>query len=137
MTKTKKPSPFSHVSEIYKQGGLFSGDEGYSQFVINKELSKNGSLIEFVNSIQHYDLKNEFHFKLVNWMYPLTRRPGFKAFPWIWKGSIKPNEDVTVIAKHFDESIENAKTYHQILNGSKEGKKQIKRLREIYGLENV
>ena len=37
----KKPSPFTHVGTIYKSKGKFGGDEGYSQYVINKELSKN------------------------------------------------------------------------------------------------
>ena len=50
----KKPSPFTHVGTIYKSKGKFGGDEGYSQYVINKELSKNGELVDFVNLVQQY-----------------------------------------------------------------------------------
>ena len=61
----KKPSPFTHVGSIYKSKGKFGGDEGYSQYVINKELSKNGDLVDFVNLVQQYTLSNELHFKLM------------------------------------------------------------------------
>jgi hypothetical protein len=51
---TKKPTPFTHVNDIYSRSSQFKGDEGYSQYVINKELSKNGELIDLVNVVQQY-----------------------------------------------------------------------------------
>ena len=61
----KKLSPFTHVGAIYKSKEKFGGDEGYSQYVINKELSKNADLVDFVNLVQQYTLSNELHFKLM------------------------------------------------------------------------
>jgi len=134
---TKKPTPFTHVNDIYNRSSQFNGDEGYAQFIINKELSKNGEAIDLVNVVQQYTLSNECHFKVMNSLFPYTKRPGFKQFPWIWKGSQKVEPIIEVISKHFNESIENSKTYYEILKGSKEGKKQLEYLENIYGLKNV
>ena len=134
---TKKPTPFTHVDNIYNTNAVFSGDDGYAQFIINKELSKNGEVIDLVNTAQQYTLNNECHFKVMNSLFPYTRRPGFKQFPWIWKGSQKVEPIIMVIAKHFNESIKNSKVYYEILNRSKEGKKQLDYLESIYGLKNV
>ena len=111
----KKPSPFTHVGTIYKSKGKFGGDEGYSQYVINKELSKNGDLVEFVNLVQQYPLSNELHFKLMQSLFSYSKRPGFKQFPWIWKGSSKVNKEVEVIANYYEESLDNAEKYYEIL----------------------
>tara|TARA_S200002703_G_C3802764_1_gene248231 strand:- start:725 stop:1141 length:417 start_codon:yes stop_codon:yes gene_type:complete len=137
---TKKPTPFTHVNDIYNRSSQFKGDEGYSQYVINKELSKNGELIDLVNVVQQYyspSLDNKLHFKVMNSLFPYSKRPGFKSFPWIWKGSKKVDPIIEVIAKHFDESIKNSKVYYEILKSSREGKKQLKYLENIYGLTNV
>lgn len=136
----KKPTPFTHVSDIYKTNSTFRGDEGYSQYVINKELSKNGETIDLVNLVQTYwspPLDNNLHFKVMNSLFPYSRRPGFKQFPWIWKGSKKVEPIIEVISKHFNESIENSKSYYEILKSTKEGKKQITYLEKVYGLKNV
>ena len=136
----KKPTPFTHVSDIYKTKSTFRGDEGYSQYVINKELSKNGEAIDLVNLVQTYwspPLDNNLHFKVMNSLFPYSRRPGFKQFPWIWKGSKKVEPIIEVISKHVNESIENSKSYYEILKSTKEGKKQIKYLEKVYGLKNV
>lgn len=133
---SKKTGPFDHVNEIYKSNGQFAGDDGYAQYIINKELSKNGELIEVVNEAQKYwdpAIPNELHFKLMNSIYPYSRRPGFKEFPWIWKGSQKAAPEVLGCAKYYDESIENAKTMVEILGQTKEGKKHLKWLAEVYG----
>jgi hypothetical protein len=124
------------VSDIYKRGAPFSGDEGYAQFIVNKELSKNGSMIDLVNAVQQYTLPNDIHFKLMNAFYPSTRRPGFKAFPWIWKGKQENKEEIELIAKYYKESTSNAETYYEILMQSDEGKEFVKWLRSIYGLDN-
>ena len=136
---TKKPTPFTHVNDIYSRSSQYKGDEGYSQYVINKELSKNGELIDLVNVVQQYyspPLDNKLHFKVMNSLFPYSKRPGFKQFPWIWKGSKKVDPLVEVISKHFNESIKNSKVYYEILKSSKEGKKQLKYLENIYGLKN-
>jgi hypothetical protein len=132
-----KLTPFNHVDLIYKGNSFsFGGDDGYSQYVINKELSKNGELIDIVNLVQQYQLENKFHFKVMNTVAPSTRRPGFKQFPWIWKGSTKVDDIIKIISIHFSESIENSKTYYEILSSSKEGKEKLKWLSKLYGLEN-
>ena len=132
----KKPSPFTHVGTIYKSKGKFGGDEGYSQYVINKELSKNGDLVDFVNLVQQYTLSNELHFKLMQSLFSYSNRPGFKQFPWIWKGSQKVNKEVEVISKHYEESLDNAEKYYEILKSSPKGKEKLKWLKRVYGLEN-
>ena len=136
MKKKTKLSPFTHVSGIYKSKGKFGGDEGYSQYVINKELSKNGDLVDFVNLVQQYTLSNELHFKLMQSLFSYSNRPGFKQFPWIWKGSQKVNKEVEVISKHYEESLDNAERYYEILKSTSEGKKKLKWLKRVYGLEN-
>lgn len=136
MSNEKTPTPFSHVTQIYKKNGEFKGGEGYVQFIINKELSKNGELIEVVNEAQRFwdpAIPNELHFKLMNGFYPYSRRPGFKQFPWIWKGSTKADPEVVGCAKYYEESIENAKVMVDILKQSKDGKKHLKWLAEVYG----
>ena len=40
-TKSNKKTPFTHSKKIYKSNTKFDGDEGYSQYIINKEISKN------------------------------------------------------------------------------------------------
>ncbi len=130
---SKKPTPFTHVNEIYKVGGSFKGDEGYAQYIINKELSKNGMLVELVNEIQQHTLTNNVHFKMMNGFFPYSRRPGFKQFPWIWKGSEKPTPEVLGVARYYEESLDNARVLTQILEQSKEGKKQLKHLAKVYG----
>ena len=132
----KKSTPFSHVTDIYKRGTTFSGDEGYAQFIVNKELSKNGDMIELVNIVQQYTMSNEIHFRLMNAFYPGTKRPGFKAFPWIWKGKKDNKVEVELIAKYYNESIDNASDYYEILIQSEEGCEFIKWLHSIYGLDN-
>ena len=132
----KKPSPFTHVGSIYKSKGKFGGDVGYSQYVINKELSKNGELVDFVNLVQQYTLSNGLHFKVMQSLFPYSSRPGFKQFPWIWKGSQKVNKEVEVIAKHYEESLDNAEKYYEILKSSPKGKEKLKWLKRVYGLEN-
>ena len=132
----KKPSPFTHVGSIYKSKEKFGGNEVYSQYVINKELSKNGELIDFVNLVQQYTLSNGLHFKVMQSLFPHSNRPGFKQFPWIWKGSSKVNKEVEVVAKYYEESLDNAETYYEILKSSSEGKEKIKWLKRVYGLEN-
>lgn len=134
---TKKPTPFTHVSDIYKRGAVFRGNDGYAQYIINKELSKNGDVISLVNHAQQFKLSNEHHFKVMNSMYPHSRRPGFKEFPWIWKKASGNDEEIEVIAKYYDESIANATDYHKILLQSKDGKKHIKWLMDIHGKSNV
>ena len=137
MIMSKKPTPFSHVNDIYNRNSTFQGDDGYAQFIVNKELSKNGELIDLVNVVQQYTLDNKSHFKVMNSLFPYSNRPGFKSFPWIWKGSQKVDPIIEVIAKHYNESIENSKDYYKILKSTKEGKKQIKYLERVYGLKNV
>lgn len=135
---TKPPTPFTHVANLYKRGASYEGDVGYVQYIINKELSKNGGLIELVNYIQAYSLPNEIHFKLLNEFYGGTRRPGFKAFPWIWKKPAnKIQDEVEIIAKYYGESIAHATDYHTILSMSDEGKEHIKWLMSIHGRDNV
>lgn len=134
---TKPPTPFTHVAELYKRRSSYRGDDGYAQYIINKELSKNGPLIELVNYIQAYPLPNDIHFRLLNEFYGGSRRPGFKAFPWIWKKSTKKIQDeVDVIAQYYDESKDHALEYHEILSKSKEGKEHIKWLLSIHGRDN-
>ena len=132
----KKPSPFTHVGTIYKSKGKFGGDEGYSQYVINKELSKHGELIDFVNLVQRYTWNNKLHFKVMQSLVSYSNRPGFKQFPWIWKGSNKVNKEVEIISKYYEESLDNAEQYYGILKSSPEGKKKLKWLKRVYGLEN-
>lgn len=129
----KKPSPFTHVNEIYKTNGQFMGDDGYVQYIINKELSKNGELIEVVNELQKYKLPNKIHFKVANDFYPHSTRPGFNRFPWIWKGSSDADPEVIGVSKYYEESIENSKVYVEIFKQTNEGKKYIKRLAKVYG----
>ena len=143
MTKKKKTeeeenkiSPFDHVKDIYKRGSKFQGDEGYVQFIINKELSNNGEVIDLVNLVQQYwspMLDNKLHFKVMNAVFPYSKRPYVK---WMWGGPRKVEPIIEVISKHFNESIKNSKVYYQILKSSKEGKKQLKYLKRVYGLEN-
>ena len=130
---SKKPTPFSHVNEIYKSNGKLDSDEGYAQFIVNKELSKNGELIEVVNEVQQYSLPKNLHFKVMNYFYPYSTRPGFKKFPWIWKGSMKPDPEVVGVSKYYDESIENSKVYVEIFKQTKEGKDHLKWLAKVYG----
>ena len=134
--KKKPNSPFTHVSSIYNSKGKFGGDEGYSQYVINKELSKNGELIDFVNLVQRYTLNNKLHFKVMQSLFSYSNRPGFKQFPWIWKGSNKVYKEVEIISKYYEESLDNAEKYYEILKSSPEGKKKLKWLKRVYGLEN-
>lgn len=136
MAKKKGPSPFTHVGEIYKTNGQYLGDEGYAQYIVNKELSKNGELIEVVNELQKYTLPNELHFKVANSFYPLSRRPGFSKFPWIWKGKEKADPEVVGVSKYYEESIENSKVLSEILKKTKEGRKHLKWLAKVYGGKN-
>ncbi|MEK9767545.1 MAG: hypothetical protein VW683_01380 [Betaproteobacteria bacterium] len=129
-------SPFKRVDDIYKSGAQFN-DDGYVQFIVNKEVSKNPLLIGLVNEVQQYSLANHLHFKVLNTFAPLTKRPGFKAFPWIWKGGKKVDQDVEVVAKYYNESTTNAKEYLEILNMSDDGKEHLEWLRSVYGLKNV
>ena len=59
-------------------------------------------------------------------LFPYSNRPGFKQFPWIWKGSQKVNKEVEVIAKHYEESLDNAEKYYEILKSSTKGKEKLK-----------
>ena len=144
--KKKPNSPFTHVGSIYN-GWDFGGDKGYSQYVINKELSKNGELIDFVNLVQQYTLSNELHFKLMQSLFSYSKRPGYKQFPWIWKSRAKGvtvrqgesstiNKEVEIIAKYYEESLDNAEKYYEILKSSPKGKEKLKWLKRVYGLEN-
>lgn len=128
----KKTGPFDHVKQIYN-GGPFLGDEGYATYIINKELSKNGELCELVNEFQQYTLPNEIHHKVMSGFFPYSQRPGFNAFPWIWKGSQKAEPEVVAVAKYYEESIDNAEVMVEILSQTKDGKKHLKYLVEIYG----
>lgn len=136
MTKPKATTPFDHVKDIY-QGNSYKGDTGYAQYIINKELSKKGELIELINHIQQYTLPNKIHFRIVQEFFRHTKRPGFKAFPWIWKKKKASNKEILeVIAKYYRESISNAEDCHDILSQTNEGKEHLQWLRNVYGLEN-
>ena len=132
----KKASPFAHVSKIYERNSTYEDDGAYVQYIINKELSKNGIVAGFINHVQQYQLPNHIHFKLMNYMMGGVPRPGFKEFPWIWKKKEEHSDEIEVIAKYYEESISNAKDYYEILIVSKEGKEHIKWLMDVYGKNN-
>ena len=90
----------------------------------------------FTIDYEKYTLSNGLHFKVMQSLFPYSKRPGFKQFPWIWKGSSKVNKEVEVVAKYYEESLDNAETYYEILKSSSEGKEKIKWLKRVYGLEN-
>ena len=129
-------TPFTHTNKIYTRGSKFEGDSGYAQFIINKELSKNGHLIELVNHLQKYSLPNNLHFKVLQSFYSGTKRPGFKEFPWIWKTKQAHKDEIQVIAKHFNESLSHAEEYYEVMSLSREGKQFISWLMKSYGKEN-
>jgi len=129
-------TPFKRVDDIYKRRAPFSG-EGYVLFIVNKELSKNMALIELVNELQrHTNLPPEMHFRIMNAFAPLTPRPRFHEFPWIWKGKTKVDEDVEIVAKHYRESIAHAEDYVEIFRQTEDGKEHLEWLRKVYGKKN-
>lgn len=127
-------SPFDRVADIYKKDSSFS-DDGYVQFIINKELSKNPELVGLVANLSKYNLPNRVHFKYLNSYAKLKRKPPYNQFPWIWKKNKEVDENVSLLARHLEESIQNCTEYYSILNQSSEGKSYIKQLRAMYGME--
>lgn len=133
----KKLTPFDHVKEIYKKNGEFLGDEGYVQYIINKELSKNPALLTIINWSQKHSLTNKAHFKMMNEFASLTPRPSYNKFPWIWKSENSVDKDVETLSRHYNESMVNAKEYLELLKLSNDGIDHLNWIRRIYGVDNT
>ena len=129
-------TPFKRVDDVYRVRAPWN-PTGYVLFIINKELSKNPALLDLVNEMQKYNVPPEMHFRVFNAFAPKTRRPGFREFPWIWKGKEAVSEDVEIVAKHYNESSDNAKDYIRVLEQTLEGKGHLEWLRTVYGKKNV
>ena len=46
------------------------------------------------------------------------------------------NKVVVVIANYYEESLDNAEKYYEILKSSPKGKEKLKWVKRVYGLEN-
>jgi hypothetical protein len=128
-------TPFKRVDDIYKAGSKFN-DEGFVPFIINKELSKNPVLLPLVNELQQYTLPPEILFRVLNAFAPHTRRPGFREFPWIWKGKETVSADTKIVANLYNESRTNAQDYIEVLEQTDDGKRHLEWLRTVYGTKN-
>ena len=131
-----KMTPFDHVKKIYTSGATFTTDEGYVQYIINKELSKNPGLIELVNYVQQFQLSNKLHFKILNEFASNTSPPKYNQFPWIWTKSSKEDDTINALAKHLEIGIEEARDNYKILLLTEEGKDYILYIQRSYGLKN-
>ena len=123
------PTIFDHLKNITTTKGSYLGDEGWSNYMINRYLSMNQDYIELVNIIQKntWQMKGENLYSLYKDIIPKSN-VYLKYIKGKTSSKYKPDE-IEAIQKYYQVSKREAKDYIDLL--SKDNIKDI--LKQING----
>jgi hypothetical protein len=123
------PTIFDHLKNITTTKGKYLGDEGWSNYMINRYLSMNQDYIELVNIIQKntWQMKGENLYSLYKDIIPKSN-VYLKYIKSKTSSKYKPDE-IEAIQKYYQVSKREAKDYIDLL--SKDDIKDI--LKQING----
>ena len=129
---------FDHINEIYqsqKKNYFSTLDDGekrtYSNYMVNRFLSMNVHQLPLVNEIQKYNLPSDVHY-----LFFATTIPRGKQYNKYVKAAKETKyEDwlITLVAKHYCVSQEEAKSYLDIYY--KDDKSALRSMCEAYGID--
>lgn len=123
------PTIFDHLKNITTTKGPYLGDEGWSNYMINRYLSMNQDYIELVNLIQKntWQMKGEHLYSLYKDVIPKSNTY-LKYIKAKTSSKYKPDE-IEAVQKYYQVSKREAKDYIDLL--SKDDIKDI--LKQING----
>lgn len=123
------PTIFDHLKNITVTKGSYLGDEGWSNYMINRYLSMNQDYIELVNLIQKntWQMKGEHLYSLYKDIIPESN-VYLKYIKAKTSSKYKPDE-IEAVQKYYQVSKREAKDYIDLL--SKDDVKDI--LKQING----
>lgn len=123
------PTIFDHLKNITTTKGPYLGDEGWSNYMVNRYLSMNQDYIELVNLIQKntWQMKGEHLYSLYKDVIPKSN-VYLKYIKGKASSKYKPDE-IEAVQKYYQVSKREAKDYIDLL--SKDDIKDI--LKQING----
>lgn len=123
------PTIFDHLKNITTTKGPYLGDEGWSNYMINRYLSMNQDYIELINIIQKntWQMKSEHLYSLYKDIIPKSN-VYLKYIKGKTSSKHKPDE-IEAVQKYYQVSKREAKDYIDLL--SKDDIKDI--LKQING----
>jgi hypothetical protein len=109
------PNIFDHIKNITTNKGLYLGDEGWNNWMINRYLSMDPDYCEVVNLVQKntWQMKGEYLYNLYKDLIPQQYK--FLKYIKASKKSDYKKDDIDAVKQYFEISEKQAKEYIDML----------------------